>query len=116
MRRLVTLKQREQLCIEVVDVESGFEPGGLKVQRAVAEPVVLGHALDQNGFGGCGRLVFGDETFHELLVFEIAFGGEYGELAAGARTEDRVTVAGRLVGASFMMPRPVHRRLDTAIY
>jgi hypothetical protein len=53
------------------------------MERAVAQPVVLRHALHQDAFGGCGGVVFGSEILQEVLVLHLAFGVQDAEGAEG---------------------------------
>jgi hypothetical protein len=58
---------------------AGFEVVILVMKRAIAQPVVLRHALHQDGFGGRGGIVFGLERLQEILVGQLALGVEDAE-------------------------------------
>ena len=51
----------------------------LEANSALAKPVMLGHALDEDFFGGSGGLVFAAERVEELIEGVLVFGGEHRE-------------------------------------
>ena len=62
---------------------------------AVAQPVVLGHALDQDELGTVSRTVFRFEIYDKIVEFLGAFPGEEDEHAASIReTVDDVIFRG----------------------
>ena len=66
----------------VVDRAVVQETVPLQQGGAVAEPVVLGHALDQDPLGTVLRRVFTFEIYDEIVEFLGAFPGEEDEHAA----------------------------------
>ena len=66
----------------VIDGAVVQETESLQKRGAVAQPVVLGHALDQDEFGTVFRAVFIFEIHDELVEFYGAFPGEEDEHAA----------------------------------
>ena len=53
--------------------------GGLDIERAMAEPVMLCHRFDERGFGEGVRVVFFAEGSEELVEIGLRFGGEDAE-------------------------------------
>ena len=79
----------------VVDRAVVQETVPLQQGGAVAEPVVLGHALDQDPLGTVLRRVFTFEIYDEIVEFLGAFPGEEDEHAASIReTVDDVIFRG----------------------
>ena len=66
----------------------------LEALSALAEPVVLGHFLDEQGFGDGGWLVLGAEAAEEGVEFVLILRGKDGEGAGEA-------VAGGFPGFGF---------------
>ena len=67
--------EREEL---LVDDFGGFlvEAGFLEAIGPVEEPAVLGHACDEQSFGGFGRFVLGGEVVEEVVVSGLVFAGQ----------------------------------------
>jgi hypothetical protein len=71
-------------------VEAGFfEPHG-----AVAQPVVLGHGLDERFFGGSSRLVLFLEGGEEFEEFVLRFGRQHPEFAGWGEPVTEVVARG----------------------
>ena len=66
----------------------------LEALGTLAEPVVLGHFLDQQGFGEGGGLVLGAKAAEESVEFVLVFGRQDGERAAGEAVTE-IVQAGR---------------------
>jgi len=57
----------------------GIVARGFEMERALAEPVMLGHGFDERGFGEGGGLVLVTERGEERIEFGLRFGGEDAE-------------------------------------
>ncbi len=55
------------------------EAGLLEAIGPVEQPAVLGHAGDEQGFGGFGWLVLGGELLEEIVVSGLVFAGQDSE-------------------------------------
>ena len=53
--------------------------GGFEAERALAEPVMLGHGFDERGFGEGDGLMLLAERGKERIEFGLRFGGEDAE-------------------------------------
>lgn len=70
---LVAEEERE-LAFLIAEGQIVCHSDVLETLGALAEPVVLRHILDQDGFGGGGGLVLGAEGVEELVEFMLIFG------------------------------------------
>ena len=61
--------------------------GVLEDEGALAQPVVLGHAVDQDFLGGSGGLVFGEEGIAQFVVLIALFPAKQSEGAGEAVAE-----------------------------
>jgi len=93
MRGLVAQVEGELALIDDLagsEVEAGFfQPHG-----AVAEPVMLGHGLDERFFGGSLGLVLLLELGQELEELGLRFGGQYPEFARRSEAVTEVVARG----------------------
>jgi len=78
----------------------GVEPGGFGVGEALDEPLLLGEALDEEGFGGALRGKVGEERGFEGVVFGLVLEGKNGELGGEAVLEG-VETGGLFAGVGF---------------
>ena len=93
MRGLVAQVEGELAIVDDLAggvVEAGFfEPHG-----AVAEPVMLGHGLDERFFGGCGGVVLLLELSVELVELGLGFGTQHPEFAEGGEAVAKIIARG----------------------
>ncbi len=78
----------------------GVEPRGFGVGEALDEPLLLGEAFDEEGFGGALRGKVGEERGLEGVVFGLVLERENGELSGEAVFEG-VETGGLFAGVGF---------------
>ena len=81
LRGVVANIERKLLFIDLGGV---LKRGGLQTQGALTDPVVLGHLLDEHGFGGSGGLMFVAQRFEQFLEFGGVFVGQEDPFAGEA--------------------------------
>ena len=93
MRGLVAQVESE---LAIVDELAGgvVEAGFFEAPGTVAEPVVLGHGLDESLFGRSLRLVLLLELGQEFKVVVLRFGWQHPKFAAGSATVTEVVARG----------------------
>ena len=87
-------KSRDELAL-VDDLAGGVvEAGFFQPHGAVAEPVVLGHGLDERFFGRCLRLVLLPELGQEFKEVGLPFGRQHPEFAGGGESMTEIVARG----------------------
>ena len=73
---------------------SEVEAGLLKLESPMAQPMVLGHGLDEGFFGGSCGLVLLLELGQELVELGLRFGRQHPEFAEGGEAVTEVVARG----------------------